>query len=174
MNISFLEKTRDMLRTMGLAKSFWAEAVKTACYVINRSPSTAIGLSTPMEVWNGKPADYSSLRVFGCPVYVILSMYNSQERTKLDPKSRKCIFLGYADNVKGYRLWDPTAHKVIVSKDVVLEENELRSEQKNGSTTKDTTIRKRLEKMTLKQNKSMKNKNQIRLVMKKLGEQLVK
>ncbi|RDY02434.1 hypothetical protein CR513_14107, partial [Mucuna pruriens] len=39
-------------------------------------------------------------------------MYNSQERTKLDPKSRKCIFLGYADNVKGYRLWDPTAHKI--------------------------------------------------------------
>ncbi|RDX80307.1 hypothetical protein CR513_39172, partial [Mucuna pruriens] len=51
-----------------------------------------------MEVWNGKPADYSSLRVFGCPVYV---MYNSQERTKLDPKSRICIFLGYANNVKG-------------------------------------------------------------------------
>ncbi|RDY13066.1 hypothetical protein CR513_02052, partial [Mucuna pruriens] len=90
-----------------------------------------------MEVWNGKPADYSSLRVFGCPVYV---MYNSQERTKLDPKSRKCIFLGYADNVKGYRLWDPTTRKVVINKDVVFVENELQSEQKNESTTKDTII----------------------------------
>ncbi|KAL4327456.1 hypothetical protein AHAS_Ahas13G0101900 [Arachis hypogaea] len=85
----------------GLAKSFWAEAVKTACYVINRSPSTAIGLKIPMEMWQGKPPNYSSLHIFGCPVYV---MYNSHERTKLDPKSRKCIFLGYTDGVKGYRM----------------------------------------------------------------------
>ena len=119
-----------------MAKSFWAEAVKTANYVINRSPSTAIGLKTPMEIWNGKPPDYSSLHVFGCTVY---AMYNSQERTKLDPKSRKCIFLGYADNVKGYRLWDPTAHKLVVSRDVVFAENELQSEQKHDNTAKETT-----------------------------------
>jgi len=101
MNRTLLERTRAMLQTAGLAKSFWAEAAKTACYVINRSPSTTIGLKTPMEMWNDKPADYSSLHVFGCPVYV---MYNTQERTKLDPKSRKCIFLGYADGVKRYRV----------------------------------------------------------------------
>nr|KYP42748.1 Retrovirus-related Pol polyprotein from transposon TNT 1-94 [Cajanus cajan] len=137
MNRTLLERTRAMLRTAGLAKSFWAEAVKTACYLINRSPSTAIGLKTPMEMWNGKPSNYSSLHVFGCPVYV---MYNSQERTKLDPKSRKCIFLGYADNVKGYRLWDPTARKVVVSRDVVFAETELQKEQENDSTIKDTSI----------------------------------
>jgi hypothetical protein len=125
MNRTLLERTRAMLRTAGLAKSFWAEAVKTACYMINRSSSTAIGLKTPMEMWNKKPGNYSSLHVFGCPVYV---MYNSQERTKLDPKSRKCIFLGYADGVKGYRLWDPTTHKIIVNRDVIFAENELQSE----------------------------------------------
>ena len=135
MNRTLLERTRAMLRTAGLAKSFWAEAVRTACYVINRSPSTAIDLKTPMEMWKGKPGDYSSLHVFGCPVYV---MYNSQERTKLDPKSRKCIFLGYADNVKGYRLWDPAARKIIVSRDVIFVEDELQKEQKNDSTTKET------------------------------------
>jgi len=70
-------------------------------------------------------------------VYV---MCNSQERTKLDPKSRKCIFLGYADNVKGYRLWDPTACKVVISRDVVFAENELQSEQKNDNTSKETVI----------------------------------
>jgi len=90
-----------------------------------------------MEMWKGKPVDYSSLHVFGCPVYV---MYNSQERTKLDPKSRKCIFLGYADKVKGYRMWDPTARKVVVSRDVVFAENEPQSEQKNDNTSKETAI----------------------------------
>lgn len=66
-------------------------------------------------------------------------MYNSQERTKLDPKSRKCILLGYADGVKGYRLWDPTSRKVIVSRDVIFAENELQREQENDSTSKDIT-----------------------------------
>ena len=90
--------------------------------MINRSPSTAVSLKTLMEMWNGKPADYSSLHVFENLVYV---MYNSQERTKLDPKSRKYIFLGYANGVKGYRLWDTTAHKVVDSRDVIFLENEL-------------------------------------------------
>ncbi|KAL3846133.1 hypothetical protein ACJIZ3_003536 [Penstemon smallii] len=117
MNRTLLECTRAMLRTAGMAKSFWAEAVKTACYVINRSPSTAIDLKTPMEI----------------PVYV---MYNAQERSKLDPKSRKCIFLGYADGVKGYRLWDPTAHKVIISRDVIFTDNKIQ-ENENDSTSKE-------------------------------------
>ena len=136
MNRTLLERARAMLQTAGLAKSFWAEAVKTACYVINRSPSTAIGLKTPMEMWQGKPPNYSSLHIFGCPVYV---MYNSQKRTKLDPKSRKCIFLGYTDGVKGYRLWDPTARKVVVSRDVIFAEDELQKEQENDSTIKEIT-----------------------------------
>ncbi|GKD76273.1 retrovirus-related pol polyprotein from transposon TNT 1-94, partial [Tanacetum coccineum] len=34
-----------------------------------RSPSTAIGLKTPQEVWFGKPSDYSHVRIFGCPAY---------------------------------------------------------------------------------------------------------
>ncbi|KAK9090791.1 hypothetical protein Sjap_023968 [Stephania japonica] len=119
MNRTLLERTRAMLSTAGLEKKFWAEAVNTACYVINRAPSTAIELRTPMEMWTGKPVDYSNLLVFGSPVY---AMYNAQETTKLDPKSRKCLFLGYADGVKGYRLWDSTTHKVVVSRDVLFTE----------------------------------------------------
>jgi len=66
-------------------------------------------------------------------------MYNSQERTKLDPRSRKCIFLGYADVIKWYYLWDPTARKVIIGRDVVFAENELQSKERNDNTTKETT-----------------------------------
>ncbi|GJR12854.1 retrovirus-related pol polyprotein from transposon TNT 1-94 [Tanacetum coccineum] len=125
-----------MLATTSLGKSFWAEAVNTACYVINRSPSTAVELKTPMEMWTGKPVDYSDLHIFGSPVYV---MYNTQETTKLDPKSRKCLFLGYADGVKGYRLWDPTAHKVVVSRDVVFMEDKVQENEESDSTTRETT-----------------------------------
>ena len=136
MNRTLLERARAMLATAGLEKSFWAEAVNTACYVINRSPSTALELKTPMEMWTGKPVNYSDLHIFGSPVYV---MYNSQETTKLDPKSRKCLFLGYADGVKGYRLWDPTAHKVVVSRDVVFMEDKVQENEEGDSTTSETT-----------------------------------
>ncbi|KAH9659018.1 hypothetical protein KPL70_023705 [Citrus sinensis] len=134
MNRTLTERIRAMLRTAGLPNSFWAEAAKTACYIVNRSPSTAIGLKTAMEMWTGKPADYSYLHAFGCPVYV---MYNAQERTKLDAKSRRCIFLGYADGVKGYRLWEPTAHKIVISRDVIFVENQLQRRDEDSGTTKE-------------------------------------
>ncbi|GKC54192.1 retrovirus-related pol polyprotein from transposon TNT 1-94, partial [Tanacetum coccineum] len=68
-----------------------------------------VELKTPMEMWTGKPINYSDLHIFGSPVYM---MYNTQETTKLDQKSKKCLFLGYADGVKGHGLWDPTPHKM--------------------------------------------------------------
>lgn len=52
-------------------------------------------------------------------------MYNVQERTKLNLKSKRYLFLGYADGVKWYRLWDLTAHKIIISRDVIFVENQL-------------------------------------------------
>ena len=67
--------------------------------MINRSSSTAIEMKTLMEMWTGKVADYSGLHIFGSLVYV---MYNTQEVSKLDSKSRKYIFLGYINGVKGF------------------------------------------------------------------------
>ena len=101
MNITLLERIRAILGATGLTKSFWVEAVNTTCYVINRSNSTAIELKTPMEMWTGEPVDYSNLHIFGSPAYV---MYTSQENIKLDPTSRKCIFLGYTKRAKEYFL----------------------------------------------------------------------
>nr|GEX49786.1 retrovirus-related Pol polyprotein from transposon TNT 1-94 [Tanacetum cinerariifolium] len=68
MNITLLERARAMLTTASLGKSFWAEAVNTACYVINRSPSTAVELKTPIEIWTEKPINYSDLHIFGSHV----------------------------------------------------------------------------------------------------------
>ncbi|GJY22389.1 retrovirus-related pol polyprotein from transposon TNT 1-94 [Tanacetum coccineum] len=55
MNKTLLERARAILATTSLGKSFWAEAVNTACYMINCSPSTAVELKTPMEMWTGNP-----------------------------------------------------------------------------------------------------------------------
>jgi hypothetical protein len=43
-----------MLSGVGLAQEFWAEAVETARYLMNMSPSLALVNTNPNEVWLGK------------------------------------------------------------------------------------------------------------------------
>uniref|UniRef100_A0A2N9IGQ9 CCHC-type domain-containing protein n=1 Tax=Fagus sylvatica TaxID=28930 RepID=A0A2N9IGQ9_FAGSY len=74
------------------------------------------------EVWTGQEVNYSFMRIFGCPAYVYIS---GEDRSKLDPKSKKCIFLGFKKGVKGYKLWDPVAQKVVISRDVVFDEKSM-------------------------------------------------
>ncbi|KAJ4724427.1 Retrovirus-related Pol polyprotein from transposon TNT 1-94 [Melia azedarach] len=119
MNQTLLERARCMLSNAELTRRFWAEAVSTACYLINRGPHTGINLKTPFEVWSGKPADYSNLRAFGCTVY-----YHVNEG-KLEPRAKKGVFVGYGDGVKGYRIWSPSEKKVILSRNVVFDENSM-------------------------------------------------
>ena len=64
MNRTLIEKIRVILKIADLPNSFWAEAAKTACYIVNRSTSTTIGLKTTIEMWTGKPTDYSYLHAF--------------------------------------------------------------------------------------------------------------
>ena len=107
-----------MLSNSGLEKNFWAEVVRTACYLINRSPTIALDGGIPEEVWTGKNLNYSHLKIFGCEAFVHIP---KEARTNLDDKSMKCIFFGYADE----ELWDPVKNKIIRSKDVIFNESEL-------------------------------------------------
>lgn len=79
----------------------------------------AIGFKTPKEVWSGTPANYENLRIFGCPAYTHVN------NGKLEPRAIKCIFLGYPDGVKGYKLWCLITRKCLISKDVTFNEAEM-------------------------------------------------
>ncbi|KAJ0489574.1 putative RNA-directed DNA polymerase [Helianthus annuus] len=115
MNRTLLNKVRCMLFGSGLPKKFWAEALSTAAYLVNMSPSSAIDMETPMERWSGEKPDYNRLRVFGTIAYAHIN------QGKLEPRAQKCILLGYTTGVKGYRLWrlEEGSPKVINSRDVV-------------------------------------------------------
>jgi len=49
-----------------------------------------------------------------------------ERRRKWDPKSEEYIFVGYADETKGYRLLDKKTKKVVIRRDVTFIENELK------------------------------------------------
>ena len=46
-----------MLSIYRLARRFWAEAISTVYYLINRGPHTGNVCETPYEMWSVKPAD---------------------------------------------------------------------------------------------------------------------
>eukprot|EP00253_Pinus_taeda_P010978 PITA_10978 len=62
MNKTLMERARSMLSGAGLGLEFWAEAVDTACYLVNMSPSSALEDKNPQEVWTGKKPSLSHLR----------------------------------------------------------------------------------------------------------------
>ena len=121
MNRTLVEATRAMLINANLPQKFWAEALSTAAYLRNRSPTKAVSGMTPHELLTGEKPRVDGLRVFGCQSFAHVP---KDERKKLDSKSRKCILLGYGATTKGYRLYDPLKKKVFYSRDVIFNEQE--------------------------------------------------
>uniref|UniRef100_UPI00403FCC78 hypothetical protein n=1 Tax=Areca yellow leaf disease phytoplasma TaxID=927614 RepID=UPI00403FCC78 len=67
-------------------------------FSINRSPYFKLNGGLPEEAWSGKKVELGHLKVFGCPAYAHVE---ATERSKLDPKSRKMIFIGYPRGSQG-------------------------------------------------------------------------
>ena len=122
LNRTIIETTRCLRLNVELPKIFWTEAVDMACYIINQSPRIALDGKVAEEVWTGQEVDYSFMRIFDYPVYVHIL---GEDRSKLDPKSKKCIFISFKKGIKGYKLWDPVAHKVVINRDIVFDEKSM-------------------------------------------------
>ncbi|WVZ16676.1 hypothetical protein V8G54_009658 [Vigna mungo] len=128
MNITLTERARSLCLQSSLPKQFWAEAVNTTTYLINRGPSVPLEHKIPEEVWSGKEIKLSHLKIFDCVAYVHIS---DQGRNKLDPKSKKCTFIDYGEDEFGYRLWDNENQKMIHSRDVIFNEKVIYKDRNN-------------------------------------------
>jgi transposase InsO family protein len=118
-NMHITKITRAMLNEKNLPNYFWAEAIATVVYIMNRTPTSTVHDMTPKEKFIGKKPDVSHLRVFSCITYVHVL---DEKRSKLDQKAEKCIFIRYSLEQKGYRCFNPSTRKLQVSGDVVFDE----------------------------------------------------
>nr|XP_034194668.1 uncharacterized protein LOC117610925 [Osmia lignaria] len=122
LNRTLLNLTRAMLKSSGLPQKFWAEAVVMAGYIQNRTGHSATGGIVPLTFWSDRKPSVRHLKIFGCLAYAHLP---SQGRRKLDDRAVECIFVGYATQMRGYRLWCPRKQDVITTKHVKFAEDKM-------------------------------------------------
>lgn len=63
--------------------------MRTACYLINLSPSASLNGDVPDHIWYSKKVSYEHLKIFGYRVFVHVP---KEERSKLDDKTKQCVF----------------------------------------------------------------------------------
>jgi hypothetical protein len=119
-NRHLLEVTRCMMMSMNVPKHLWGQAILTATYLINRMPSQVLDWKSPIKMLKGKNQDVIPLKTFGC----VLRTGQQTECGKLDPKTVKCVFVGYSATQKGYVCWSPIERRLFVSMDVTFRELE--------------------------------------------------
>jgi len=90
--------------------------------LINRMPLSPINMKSLYELIFKEKPSVKHLKVSGSICYVHVP---ESQRTKLDAKARKCIFVGYDERKKGWKCMDPKTHLSIVSRDVVFDEISL-------------------------------------------------
>lgn len=82
-NRYIVECARAMLHAKNLPVKLWAEAVNTACYILNRIPTTSNKGITPYEAWTGKKPRLDHIRIFGSDAFMHIP---KQLRKKWDKK----------------------------------------------------------------------------------------
>lgn len=112
-----MDMARCMLYDKEIPQKLWAEAVNAVVYVLNRCPSSVLKGITPEEVWTGRKPRIDHLRIFGSQV---LAYVPKKERTKIDPKAREGLFVGYAPNEGGFRIFTPSTNKVKIVREVAF------------------------------------------------------
>ena len=91
LNRTLMEMVRTMLVESKLDQRFWGEAISTAVYLKNRSPTKAVVGMTPFEALYGKKPNVKHFRAFGCASNPLIM---KDERKKLDPVAKRCVLVG--------------------------------------------------------------------------------
>jgi hypothetical protein len=109
-----------MLHTNSLPPRLWDKVINCAIYIQNISPRRFVKDKTPYKAWSGLEPEVTHFRIFGSRAWAQIPF---EKRKALDPQSTECIFVGYPDYVKGYRLIDHFLDWLIIEQSVQFEES---------------------------------------------------
>jgi hypothetical protein len=118
-NRTLLDMARTMLDEYKTSDRFWAEAVNTACYAINRLYLHRILKMTSYELLTGKKPNVSYFRVFGSKCFILVKR---GRKSNFSPKAVEGFLLGYDSNTRAYRVFNKSTGLVEVCCDIVFNE----------------------------------------------------
>jgi hypothetical protein len=118
-NRTLLDMARTMLDEYKTLDRFWAEAINTACYSINRLYLHRILKKTSYKLLTGKNPNVSYFRVFGSKCFILVKR---DRKSKFAPKVVEGFLLGYDSNTRAYRVFNKSTGLVEVSCDIVFDE----------------------------------------------------
>ncbi|GKE58176.1 ribonuclease H-like domain-containing protein [Tanacetum coccineum] len=119
-NRTLIEAARTMLADSFLPNTFWAEAVSTACYVLNRVLVTKPHNKTPYELITGKIPIISYIRPFGCHVTILNTI---DHLGKFAGKSDEGFLVGYSLQSKAFRVYNLETKRVEENLHITFLEN---------------------------------------------------
>ncbi|KRX70035.1 Retrovirus-related Pol polyprotein from transposon TNT 1-94 [Trichinella sp. T6] len=123
-NRILVETGRSMLHSKDLPFSLWAEAVNTACNVLNRIGPTTVKIKSQMELWFKRdPVSIDHFHGFGTECFVHVP---KQLQRKWKKKSVAGRLIGYCDEKDGYRIWLPDINQIITSRGVLFKPEKIR------------------------------------------------
>jgi hypothetical protein len=118
-NRTLLDMARTMLDEYNTPDRFWAEAINTACYSINRLYLHRILKKTSYELLTCKKPNVSYFIVFGSKCFILIKRGRN---SKFAPKAVEDFLLGYDSNIRAYRVFNKSTRLVEVSCDIVFDE----------------------------------------------------
>ncbi|GKC06287.1 retrovirus-related pol polyprotein from transposon TNT 1-94 [Tanacetum coccineum] len=114
------EAARTMLADSKLPTTFWAEAINTACYVLNSDLVVKPHNKTPYEIFRGRKRALSFMRPFGCHVTILNTL---DDLGMFDGKSNEGFFVGYTLNSKAFKVYNLRTRRVEESLHIEFLEN---------------------------------------------------
>nr|GEY08256.1 hypothetical protein [Tanacetum cinerariifolium] len=108
-NKTLIEVAKTMLVDSKLPTMFWTEAVRTACYVLNRVFVTSPHNKTPYALLTGNIPTVSHFKPFGCHVTILNT---SDHLGKFDGKADEGYIVGYSASNKAYRVYNVSNKRV--------------------------------------------------------------
>ncbi|GJS51923.1 putative ribonuclease H-like domain-containing protein [Tanacetum coccineum] len=119
-NKTLIEAARTMLADSFLPNTFWAEAVSTACYVLNRVLVTKSHNKTPYELVTSKIPIISYRRPFGCHMTILNTI---DHLGKFDGKSEEGFLVGYSLQCKAFKVYNLETKRVEENLHITFLEN---------------------------------------------------